>query len=67
MNVYLIVQVSLDADWKDIKKDLADDPRYTKFSSSDKKCEKECRDYLKDKLSSAKADYRDLLKVSLVF
>ena len=31
----------LDATFKDIKKSIRDDPRYSKFSSSDKKCEKE--------------------------
>ena len=55
--------ISLDAAWKDVKKDLKDDPRYTKFSSSDKKCEREFRDYLKDRLVAAKAEYRELLKV----
>merc|ERR1719341_1473733 len=30
----------LDATFKDIKKKINEDPRYTKFSSSDKKCEK---------------------------
>ncbi len=29
----------LDATFKDIKKKIDDDPRYTKFSCSDKKCE----------------------------
>lgn len=56
-------EISLDAAWKDVKKELKDDPRYTKFSSSDKKCEREFREYLKDKLVAAKADYRELLKV----
>lgn len=54
----------LDSNWKDLKKELKDDPRYTKFSSSDKKCEREFREYLKDKLVAAKADFRELLKVS---
>lgn len=53
----------LDSNWKDLKKELKDDPRYTKFSSSDKKCEREFREYLKDKLVAAKADFRELLKV----
>ena len=33
--------VPLDAAFKDFKKNIRDDPRYSKFSSSDKKCEKE--------------------------
>lgn len=56
----------LDSNWKDLKKELKDDPRYTKFSSSDKKCEREFREYLKDKLVAAKADFRELLKVSII-
>ena len=31
----------LDATFKDIRRKIQDDPRYTKYSSSDKKCEKE--------------------------
>lgn len=42
---------------------IKDDPRYTKFSSSDKKCEREFKEYLKDRQVSAKADFRELLKV----
>ena len=34
-------ELPLDATFKDIKKKIVDDPRYNKFSSSDKKCEKE--------------------------
>ncbi|XP_015109979.1 transcription elongation regulator 1 isoform X1 [Diachasma alloeum] len=52
----------LTASWKDIKKQLKDDPRYTKFSSSDRKCEKEFKEYIKDKLVAAKADFRELLQ-----
>ncbi|KMQ84717.1 transcription elongation regulator 1, partial [Lasius niger] len=52
----------LTASWKDIKKSLKDDPRYLKFSSSDRKCEKEFKEYIKDKLVAAKADFRELLQ-----
>ncbi|XP_012260939.2 transcription elongation regulator 1 isoform X2 [Athalia rosae] len=52
----------LTASWKDIKKSLKDDPRYVKFSSSDRKCEKEFKEYIKDKLVAAKADFRELLQ-----
>lgn len=78
----------LTASWRDIKKLLKDDPRYLKFSSSDRvcnlikdindhilyyacyiytlflqKCEKEFKEYIKDKLVAAKADFRELLQV----
>ncbi|XP_017887706.1 transcription elongation regulator 1 isoform X4 [Ceratina calcarata] len=52
----------LTASWRDIKKLLKDDPRYLKFSSSDRKCEKEFKEYIKDKLVAAKADFRELLQ-----
>ncbi|XP_043461407.1 transcription elongation regulator 1-like isoform X1 [Leptopilina heterotoma] len=56
------VSSELTASWKEIKKLLKDDPRYIKFSSSDRKCEKEFKEYIKDKLVAAKADFRELLQ-----
>ncbi|KAG8184519.1 hypothetical protein JTE90_023533 [Oedothorax gibbosus] len=55
-------EVTLTSSWEDIKKLVKDDPRCSKFSSSDRKCEKEFKDYLKDKMVAAKADFRELLK-----
>merc|ERR1719309_203518 len=54
--------VGLDAAFKDIKKIIKEDPRYTKFSTSDKKCEKEFLAWVKDRVSNAREDYRQLLK-----
>merc|ERR1712106_724162 len=53
--------VPLDAIFKDIKKNIRDDPRYSKFSSSDKKCEKEFSCWLRDRVHQARAQYRQLL------
>ena len=53
--------ISLDSTFKDIKKLIRDDPRYTKYSSSDRKCEKQFNEYLKDKMSKAKIAFRELL------
>merc|ERR1712142_436086 len=53
--------VPLDATFKDIKKSIRDDPRYSKFSSSDKKCEKEFGCWLRDRVHRARAQYRQLL------
>ena len=39
-------ELPLDATFKDIKKKIVDDPRYNKFSSSDKKCEKEFNNWV---------------------
>jgi len=55
-------EVALDAAFKDIKKLIKEDPRYTKFSTSDKKCEKEFVAWLRDRVSKARGDYRKLLQ-----
>ncbi|GAB6025446.1 hypothetical protein CHUAL_011191 [Chamberlinius hualienensis] len=54
--------LTLTSSWKEIKKLIKEDPRYSKFSSSDKKCEREFKDYIRDKMVAAKADFRELLK-----
>ncbi|GIX95506.1 transcription elongation regulator 1 [Caerostris extrusa] len=55
-------EVTLTSTWKEIKKFIKDDPRCSKFSTSDRKCEKEFKEFLKDKSIAAKADFRELLK-----
>jgi transcription elongation regulator 1 len=54
-------EIKLDATFKEVKKQIRDDPRYTKFSSSDRKCEKQFTEFLKDKVSKAKQGFRELL------
>ncbi|KAL3865336.1 hypothetical protein ACJMK2_006934 [Sinanodonta woodiana] len=54
--------ITLSTSWKEVKKMIKDDPRYNKFSSSDRKKEKEFDDYLREKYVQAKADFRELLK-----
>lgn len=46
--------------WKEVKKLVKDDPRYLKFNSSEK-CEREFKEYVKDKTLMAKAAFRELL------
>ncbi|XP_056630036.1 transcription elongation regulator 1 [Diorhabda sublineata] len=53
-------EVTLVSSWKEIKKIIKDDPRYTKFTSSER-CEREFKDYLKDKLILAKGQFKELL------
>ncbi|XP_017786660.1 PREDICTED: transcription elongation regulator 1 isoform X2 [Nicrophorus vespilloides] len=55
--------VNLTSTWKEIKKVIKEDPRYTKFASSER-CEKEFKDYLKDKLVAAKGHFKELLQES---
>ncbi|XP_041371055.1 transcription elongation regulator 1-like [Gigantopelta aegis] len=57
-------QISLSSSWKEVKKLIKEDPRYTKFSSSDRKREKEFTEYMHEKFVQAKADFRELLKES---
>ncbi|XP_076877848.1 transcription elongation regulator 1a isoform X2 [Brachyhypopomus gauderio] len=54
--------VTLTSTWKEVKKIIKDDPRCVKFSSSDRKKQREFEDYIKDKHITAKADFRTLLK-----
>merc|ERR1712079_979267 len=51
----------LDSTFKEIKKKIVDDPRYPKFSSSDKKCEKEFNNWVKDRIQAARNEYKQLL------
>lgn len=55
-------EITLSSSWKEVKKLLKEDPRYSKYSSSDRKREKEFDDYLREKYVQAKADFRELLK-----
>ncbi|KAJ8921975.1 hypothetical protein NQ315_008612 [Exocentrus adspersus] len=54
-------EVSLVSSWKEIKRIIRDDPRYSKFASSER-CEREFKDYLKDKLITAKGQFKELLQ-----
>lgn len=54
--------ITLTTTWKEVKKVIKEDPRCIKFSSSDRKKQREFEDYIKDKYITAKADFRTLLK-----
>lgn len=54
-------EITLDSSFKEIKKLIKDDPRYAKYSSSDRKCEKQFNEFLKDKASTAKIAFKELL------
>ncbi|XP_078586980.1 transcription elongation regulator 1-like isoform X1 [Branchiostoma floridae x Branchiostoma japonicum] len=55
-------EITLMSSWKEVRKIIKDDPRFSKFSSSDRKREREFNDYIRDKFVAAKADFRTLLK-----
>lgn len=51
----------LGSSFKDIKKLIKEDPRYSRYSSSERKCEKQFNEYIKDRIAQAKAAFRQLL------
>lgn len=51
----------LTVSWKDIKRQIRDDPRYLKYNSSEK-CEREFREYMRDKTTEAKVAFKELLQ-----
>ena len=53
--------ITLTTVFKDVKRDIRDDPRYAKYSSSDRKCEKQFNEYMKDRVAKARAAFRELL------
>lgn len=57
-----IKDLSLSANWRETRRQIKDDSRYLKFSTSDRRCEREFEDYMKDRLSVAKNDFKQLLK-----
>lgn len=54
--------ITLSTTWKEVKKVIKEDPRCIKYSSSDRKRQREFEEYIKDKYITAKADFRTLLK-----
>ncbi|XP_055624534.1 transcription elongation regulator 1 [Toxorhynchites rutilus septentrionalis] len=56
-----ISTLELTSQWKEIKKIIREDPRYLKYNSSER-CEREFREYIKDKTMNAKLSFRELLQ-----
>lgn len=54
--------ITLTSSWKEVKKMIKEDPRCIKYSSSDRKRQREFEEYIRDKYITAKADFRTLLK-----
>ncbi|CAG0921483.1 unnamed protein product [Notodromas monacha] len=48
--------------WKEVKRSIKDDPRFTKFALSERKAEREFKDYVRDRINNAKAEFKDLLR-----
>lgn len=57
-----IKDLTLSTTWRDVRRLIKDDSRYLKFSTSDRKCEREFVDYMKERLTTAKNDFKALLK-----
>ena len=58
--------ITLTSTWKEVKKIIKEDPWCIKFSSSDRKKQREFEEYIRDKYITAKADFRTLLKETKV-
>ncbi|XP_071949292.1 transcription elongation regulator 1-like [Antedon mediterranea] len=54
--------VTLTSSWKEVKRKIKEDKRYTKFYVSDRMKEHEFYDYLKERYNTAKADFKVLMK-----
>lgn len=57
-----IKDLTLTSSWRDVRRQIKEDPRYLKFSTSDRKCEREFKEYIHDKLLEAKNEFREFLK-----
>lgn len=57
-----VKDLTLTSSWRDVRRQIKEDPRYLKFSTSDRKCEREFKEYLHDKLLDAKNEFREFLK-----
>ena len=55
-------EIKLDSTFKEIKKLIKEDARYSRYSSSDRKCEKAFNEFLKDKMLKAMAAFKELLQ-----
>lgn len=56
-------EVTLASDWKDVKRIIREDPRYIKFAgSSDRRCEREFRDFMKRRRATCVDNFKQLLK-----
>lgn len=54
--------ITLASEWRDVKRIIIDDPRYIKFSSSERRCEREFREFIKKKRVTAEDNFRHLLR-----
>ncbi|CAL1284823.1 unnamed protein product [Larinioides sclopetarius] len=57
-----ISEITLTTKWREVKNKVLSDPRCKLFSSDSKKCEREFKEYISDKLKEAKDEFKELLK-----
>ncbi|CDW57799.1 T complex protein 1 subunit eta [Trichuris trichiura] len=58
--------INFSTTWKEAKKLIKNDIRYARFSSRDRRCEREFKDFIQNKLSQAKENFLQLLKESKI-
>lgn len=55
-------EITLGHEWRDVKRIIRDDPRYIKFCNSDRRGEREFREFIKKKRSIAEDNFKQLLR-----
>lgn len=58
------MQITLETSWRAARKMIKEDPRYEKYSSSDRRREREFNRWMEERRTAAKNDFRELLKES---
>ncbi|KFD69869.1 hypothetical protein M514_06116, partial [Trichuris suis] len=58
--------INFSTTWKEAKKMIKNDVRYARFSSRDRRCEREFKEFIQNKLSQAKENFLELLKESKI-
>lgn len=57
-----IKDLGLSTTWREVRRLIKDDSRYKRYSSSDRKCEREFEDYMNERLTATKNEFRELLR-----
>lgn len=54
-------KIGLTDNWRDVRRMVKDDPRFVKFSSSDRKCERQFKEYQRCQLEKSKQELKEFL------
>uniref|UniRef100_A0A5S6QRT7 Transcription elongation regulator 1 n=1 Tax=Trichuris muris TaxID=70415 RepID=A0A5S6QRT7_TRIMR len=59
-------EITFSTTWKEAKKLIKSDVRYARFSTRDRRCEREFKEFVQNKLTQAKQNFLELLKESKI-